>query len=310
MTSPAGPDSLVAEDFLTAWAAHRPHVVNVAFRMLGDIGTAEDVVQEAFSRLAKTKPGEVQDARGWLIVVTSRLCLDRIRSAQAQRELPHDFGKGETGVPLASRELDPADRVTLDDSVRLALLVMMQRLNPAERVVLVLHDVFQMRFEDIADTVGRPVATCRQLARRARQRIESDTGGRKFDVTAEHHREVTERFIAACARGDINALVDVLSPEASGEIDLGVSATAPGVTHGADQVAANLIRFWGNATLVPVPSGMGPAVLGFRNRRLEGVLVLRISDTGERVDTVHVIADPAKLTFLRGMLDAASTSRM
>lgn len=305
------PNSAASSDVTAAWAEHRAHLIDVAFRMLGDIGAAEDVVQESFSRLARTRPGEVLDARGWLTVVTSRLCLDRIRSASSKRELVHDFTEHEPRGGVAGRELDPSDRVTLDDSVRLALLVMMQKLNPAERVVLVLHDVFQMRFEDIAETVGRPVATCRQLARRARQRIELDAPRRRFDVTAAEHREVTERFIAACARGDLNALVDVLSPQASGEVDLGVSAFAPGVTHGGDQVGANLIAFWGNATLVSLP-GAGDStdltVLAFRNRRLSGVLILTVSVAGDRIDKVHVIADPAKLAFLRGSLDAASAA--
>jgi RNA polymerase sigma-70 factor (ECF subfamily) len=294
------------EDFSSAWTAHRSHLIDVAFRMLGDIGAAEDVVQEAFSRLAKTQQGEVQDARGWLTVVTSRLCLDRIRSAQSKRELLYDFSDHEPAGSLGARELDPADRVTLDDSVRLALLVMMQKLNPAERVVLVLHDVFQMRFEDIAETVGRPVATCRQLAKRARQRIESDAVGRRFDITTEEHREVTDRFIAACARGDIGALVGVLAPDASGEVDLGVSVSAPGVTHGSEIVASNLVSYWAEATLVSVPSGAGPAVLAFRDRRLAGVLILSVSPGGDRIDKVHVIADPVKLAFLRGTLEAAS----
>src|SRR5439155_13434368 len=129
-----------SSDFSAVWAAHRAHVIDVAFRMLGDIGSAEDVVQEAFSRLAKTHPGDVRDARGWLTVVTSRLCLDGIRSAASKRELVHDFAEREPRRPLTDRELDPADRVTLDDSVRLALPLMMQRLNPAERLVLLLHD--------------------------------------------------------------------------------------------------------------------------------------------------------------------------
>ena len=288
----------------TAWVADKAHLVDVAFRMLGDIGAAEDIVQEAFSRLARAKPGEIQDARGWLTVVTSRLCLDRIRSAQSRHETVYDFTDREPRSPLAGRDLDPADRVTLDDSVRLALLVMLQRLSPSERVVLVLHDVFQMRFEEIAETVGRPVATCRQLARRARLRIESGASVRRFDVSAEEHREVTERFIAACARGDINALLDVLAPDASGEVDLGVSVSAPGVTHGAQLVGANMISYWSNATLVSLPSAGPPTVLGFRNRRLASVIVLTVAPDGRRIEKVHVMADPAKLAFLRGTLDS------
>lgn len=241
-------------------------------------------------------------------MVTSRLCLDRIRSAQSKREVVYDFD-GSTN--LSTGDLDPADRVTLDDSVRLALLVMMQRLNPAERVVLVLHDVFQMRFEDIAETVGRPVATCRQLARRARQRINDEK--LRFDVSVQEHREVTERFITACARGDIDALVCILTPDASGEVDLGVSARSPGVTYGSSLVAANLVNFWSEATLVSLPTTVGPAVLAFRGRRLAALILLTVapmpeggyaSTPDERVSKVHVIADPAKLVFLRNALDS------
>ncbi|HUE58089.1 MAG TPA: RNA polymerase sigma factor SigI [Acidimicrobiales bacterium] len=299
MISPSG-----SSELSIAWTAHRAHLVDVAFRMLGDVGAAEDAVQEAYSRLAKTKPGEIQDARGWLTVVTSRLCLDRIRSAQSKHELVYDFTEREPGAGLTGRDLDPADRVTLDDSVRLALLEMMQRLSPAERVVLVLHDVFQMRFEEISETVGKPAATCRQLARRARQRIESEASGRRFDLTVEQHREVTERFIAACAKGDLAGLLEVLAPDASGEVDLGVSASAPGVTHSAQLVGDNLIRYWGDATLVSLPSGGTPTVLAFKKRRLLGVILLSMAPTGDRIDKVHVMADPAKIAFLRGTLEA------
>src|SRR6266702_7320756 len=129
-----------------AYAEHRPYLVDLAFRMLGDIGAAEDIVQDAFSRLLRADFAEIEDERGWLIVVTSRLCLDQIRSARSRRERPHDSGEIEfvTGqAPAPRRDSgDPADRVTLDDSVRLALLVVLQRLSPAERVVLVLHDIF------------------------------------------------------------------------------------------------------------------------------------------------------------------------
>ena len=297
----------VSTDFEAAWTADRIHLVDIAFRMLGDIGAAEDTVQEAFSRLAKTRPGEVQDARGWLTVVTSRLCLDRIRSAKSRNEVVFDFTGREPAPPAAvagaGRELDPADRVTLDDTVSLALLVMMQKLSPAERVVMVLHDVFQMRFEDIAGTVGRPVPTCRQLARRARQRIAAESASARFDVTVEEHRAVTERFIAACTRGDLAALIDVLSTDASGEVDLGAGVAAPGVVHGGRLVATNLVRYWSQATLVSAPSATGPAVLRFTERQLTGLLVLTPSESSGRIQKVHAVTDPAKLAFLRGTLD-------
>ena len=120
-----------------AFREHRPYLVDLAFRMLGDIGAAEDVVQDAFTRLLRAAPGEIADERGWLIVVTSRLCLDQIRSARSRRERAHDPGKLEAAAPPVQPALaDPADRVTFDDSVHLALLVVLQRLTPAERVRL------------------------------------------------------------------------------------------------------------------------------------------------------------------------------
>jgi RNA polymerase sigma-70 factor (ECF subfamily) len=295
------------ERVVQAWREHRPYLVDLAFRMLGDIGAAEDVVQDAFSRLVKTMPGEIEDERGWLIVVTSRLCLDQIRSARSRRERPHDSSEIEFVPPpaepvaAASATADPADRVTLDDNVRLALLVMLQRLSPAERVVFVLHDIFQVPFGTIAETVGRPTATCRQLARRARQKI-VDSQGARFDVRAAEHRLVTEKFIAACAGGDLDGLLAVLAPDAWGDVDLGPGdPRARGVVHGAELVARNLLRFWGpRATLVSHPVGGDPALLGFVDRSLAGVLVFTMR--GELIQAVHVIGDPRKLSFLSSQL--------
>jgi RNA polymerase sigma-70 factor (ECF subfamily) len=151
-----------------AWRSHRPYLVNLAYQMLGDIGEAEDIAQEAFLRLTRTGHGEIDDVRGWLTVVAGRLCLDQVRSARARHEQPREITALETSPPLnQSQYPDPADRVTLDDEVREALLEVMRRLSPGERVAFVLHDVFGIPFETIAETVGRPVGTCRQLARRA-----------------------------------------------------------------------------------------------------------------------------------------------
>ena len=282
-----------------AYRDHRPYLVDLAFRMLGDIGAAEDVVQDAFARLMRAAPGEIDDERGWLIVVTSRLCLDQIRSARSRRERVQDPGEFEFATPAAQPALaDPADRVTFDDSVRLALLVVLQRLTPAERVVFVLHDIFQMPFGTVAETVGRSVQACRQLATRARQKI-SDGGGARFDVTSAEHRLVTEKFIAASANGDLGGLLEVLAPDAWGDIDYGPGAARPQVVvNGAERVARHLLHFWGpGATLVSHPVGGQPALLGFYDRELSGVLVFTMR--GEAIQAVHVIADPAKLSFLR-----------
>jgi RNA polymerase sigma-70 factor (ECF subfamily) len=289
-----------------AYAEHRPYLIDLAFRMLGDIGAAEDTVQDAFWRLMHADLGEIADERGWLIVVTSRLCLDRIRSARSRRERAHDASEieftgpavGAAPPPLA----DPADRVTFDDGVRLALLAMLQRLSPAERVVFVLHDVFQLPFAEVARTVGRPEPSCRQLARRARQKV---SAGARFDVAATEHRLVTEKFIAACATGDLGGLLGVLAPDAWGEVDLGPDAgLVPGVVTGAVPVARNLLRFWGaGVTLVSHPVGGQPAVLAFRRRALAGLIVFTMR--GELIQAVQVIADPRQLGFVSAQLPAA-----
>jgi RNA polymerase sigma-70 factor (ECF subfamily) len=295
-----------------AYRDHRPYLVDLAFRMLGDIGAAEDTVQDAFTRLLAANVGEIEDERGWLIVVTSRLCLDRIRSARARRERPHDAAEiefvaqpaqawpaGRDGLDTA----DPADRATLDDSVSLALLVLLQRLSPAERVVFVLHDIFGMPFPAVAETIGRAAPACRQLAKRARQKIAEGSEGARFDIPSAEHRLVTEKFIAACARGDIDGLLAVLAPDAWGDIDLGPGAPVREVVRGAARVAGNLLRFWGShATLVSHPVAGQPALLGFRDRALAGVLVLGMR--GEVIESVHVVADPRKLALLGLQLSA------
>lgn len=280
-----------------AWAGHRSYLVDLAFRMLGDIGQAEDIVQEAFYRLARTDVDTIDDARGWLIVVTSRLCLDLIRSAASRRELSVGSDDLDLRADARSPAVDPADRVTLDDSIRLALLVLLERLSPAERVTFVLHDIFSVPFETVAETIGRPTATCRQLARRARLKLEAPEGEPRFDVTAAEHRQVTERFIAACADGSIDALLEVLDPEVSGEADI-----RPGViVHGQRRVARGILAYCARyPSLVSLPIAGQPCLLVFIDREIAAVLVLTV--TGERISKIHAYAEPAKLRFLRSQL--------
>ena len=279
-----------------AWRRHRPYLINLGYQIIGDVGDAEDVAQEAFLRLSRTDPNEIEDVRGWLTVVTSRLCLDQVRSARARYERPSDPGHhGQQAMVDGSRRIDPADRVTLDDEVRTALMEVLRRLSPGERVAFVLHDVFGVPFDTIAETVGRPVGTCRQLARRARAKFteaQPKAQSKLSEVASAEHQLVTEKFITACANGDIAALTAVLDPTVWGVgTILADPAPPPQVNHGPHAVATNLLRYLGpGVTLVSGPAGQ-PMVLAFADRRLFAAIVLTIR--GRLIDKIEAIADPS-----------------
>jgi RNA polymerase sigma-70 factor (ECF subfamily) len=282
-----------ASDQVTeAWRRHRPYLVNLAYQILGDVGDAEDVAQEAFLRLSRGDINQIEDVRGWLTVVASRLCLDQVRSARARYEQPGDPAFAErAAAPEKGHRLDPADRVTLDDEIRTALLEVLRRLGPGERVAFVLHDVFGVPFDTIAETVGRPVGTCRQLARRARAKFHA-AQPKLNEVASAEHQLVTEKFITACANGDIAGLTAVLDPTVWGVgTVLADPAPPPQINHGPAAVSANLLRYLGSeATLVSGPVGQ-PLVLAFAERRLFAVVVLTIR--GRLVTKIEAIADPA-----------------
>src|SRR5213594_3243989 len=172
----ASADPRVAE----AWRDHRQRLMDVAYRMLGSVS---------------------DDVRGWLVTVTSRLCLDQLRSAQSQRTSYVGPWLPEPVVDVPSLGVDPADRVTLDDSVRMALLVVLEQLSPAERTAFVLHDVFQLSFDEVASIVGRSPAACRQLASRARRRVQAEAAPSRFHADTAEQRRLAERFAAAANSG-------------------------------------------------------------------------------------------------------------
>jgi RNA polymerase sigma-70 factor, ECF subfamily len=279
------------EDQITqAWRRHRPYLVNLAYQMLGDVGEAEDVAQEAFLRLSRADIAGIDDVRAWLTVVAGRLCLDQVRSARARHERPEDIGSEVAAVNQSGRP-DPADRVTLDDEVRTALLEVLRRLSPGERVSFVLHDVFGVPFDAIAETVGRPVGTCRQLARRARTKF-ALAQPKTSEVPSTEHQLVTEQFITACANGDLQALAAVLDPTVWGVgTVLADPPPPPQINHGPHDVAVNLLRYLGpGATVVCGPVGQ-PVLLAFDERRLFAVIVLTIDD--HLVTKVEATADPS-----------------
>ena len=251
------------------WDRDHDYLVGLATRMLADRAEAEDAVQEAFAALADVPAGEIREPRAWLAVVVRRRCLNRLRSAYRRRETPSDggSGSGEWAGPLgalgpvgrtASEQAtaDPADQVSLDEKVRVAMAVLVGRLSPAERTSFLLHDVFGFPFEAIADMVGRTPAACRQLASRGRRGLQ---GG---DLLAEEGASpaavdvvdlVTERFIAACAGGDLDALLSVLDRDAVGHATLvgtGIEVHA----EGAADIAPVLLALYGpTGDLRPLP---------------------------------------------------------
>jgi RNA polymerase sigma-70 factor, ECF subfamily len=223
-------------------------------------------------------------------VVAGRLCLDQVRSARARYERPDDIGQEAVAVNQPAR-LDPADRVTLDDEVRTALLEVLRQLSPGERVSFVLHDVFAVPFDAIAETVGRPAGTCRQLARRARSKF-ALAQPKAGEVSMAEHQLVTEKFITACANGDLQALVEVLDPTVWGVgTVLAEPALPPQINHGPHDVAVNLLRYLGpGATVVSGPAGQ-PVLLAFAQRRLFAVIVLTIDES--LVTKIEATADPS-----------------
>jgi RNA polymerase sigma-70 factor (ECF subfamily) len=284
--------------FGRAWREHRRYVLDIAFRTLGELAAAEDVVQEAYARLLRVPIEEIDDVRAWLVVVTGRLCLDRMRAERRRPTSPEpvsDDAASPTRAPAVPA--DPADRVTLDDNIRHALHLVLERLSPAERTTFVLHDVFGFTFEEVADIVGRAPAACRQLASRARRHMRDEVGVARFAVAPPEQREVTERFIAACSTGDIDGLLVLLDPDVEGLADLGPDLPTPPVQVGPDDVAANLLRFFGpdtGTTLLSLPAEDGdPMMVAFRQQR--PFAIVTISLRSGRVHHLHAQVDPEAL---------------
>jgi len=293
------------ERFTDAWTNHHRFLLDVAYRLLGSYSDAEDLVQEAFSRLLRTDLDPIEDVRAWLVVVVSRLCLDQLRSARVKREAYIGPWFPEPLLFSEDAATDPADVVTMDESVRFALLVVLERMSPAERVVFVLHDVFDFPFEKVAPMVGRTVAACRQLASRARKRVEEEAGAGRFSIDPVEQRRVVDAFIAACAGGDIEALLPLLDPSVMGWADIGgllQSVSRPNV--GRDVVSARIMKFFGAASgnkLVAKVINGEPSVVAFFEGAVVSVLALSVSDG--LISRVYVVSDPRKLAQVKRTLE-------
>jgi RNA polymerase sigma-70 factor (ECF subfamily) len=271
--------------------AHRGHLRSVAYRMLGSLSEADDAVQEAWLRLARSDSGEVANLGGWLTTVVSRVCLDMLRSRKSRREESLD-----THVPdpiVASADPDPAEQAVLADSVGLALLVVLETLNPAERLAFVLHDMFGVPFDEIAPIVGRSPATATQLASRARRRVR---GAALPDPDLPAQRKVLDAFTAAATAGDFEALVAVLDPDVLLRVDAGAEGPSS-LIRGAERVASSalLFRQGGALTLPVIINGMIGTVAVLDGRP---VAVFSPTIRGGKIVEINILADPNRIARL------------
>ncbi|WP_244302318.1 RNA polymerase sigma factor SigJ [Microbispora triticiradicis] len=281
--------------------ALRPRLLGVAYGLLGSLDEAEDVVQDAWLRLRRHREeggAEIGDVVGWLVVTVSRLALDVLRSARHRREeyvgpwLPEPVLTG----PVAGGP-GPAERVTLDESISMAMLVVLESLSPAERTAFVLHDVFGLTFAEVGEAVGRSPAACRQLAARARTHVASRAP--RFDVDPSAHRRVVDAFARACLGDDIGALLALLDPEVVLRSDGGgVVRAARRPVLGAAKVARLLtgLRRFGRFELAPASVNGRPGLLRYREGRL--VTVIGLTVAGGRITAVDMVLNPEKLARL------------
>ena len=254
---------------------NRTRLRAVAYRMLGSLSEADDAVQEAWLRLSRADTTSVENLPGWLTTVVARVCLNMLRTRESRREEPLDVHV-RMPDPLISREdgVDPEQEVLLADSVGLALLVVLESLTPAERLAFVLHDMFAVPFEEIAPMIERSPAAARQLASRARRRVQGQAPAPDPDLTRQ--REVVDAFLAAVRDGDFDALVAVLDPDVVLRADGGTArARQTVVIHGARAVAAQAVAakrlapfarpalINGTAGVVATAAGRVLSVMGF-----------------------------------------------
>jgi RNA polymerase sigma-70 factor (ECF subfamily) len=283
----------------------RGQLINLAYRLLGSLAEAEDVVQETYARwyaMSRQQQDAIESPGGWLTTVASRVCLDLLRSARARRERyvgewvpeplpdPAEWPGGRPGGITA----DPADRVTLDESVSIAFLVVLESMTPAERVAFVLHDVFRYSFAEVAQIVGRTPAACRQLASSARRRIRA---AQPPAAPTADQAGIVRDFRQAWEAKDINALIRLLDPDASMVADGGGLVTASLVpTEGGEQVARYLldlaVRTPGLTLLGRVVNGQPGLVV---QRDGVTVTVFAFGVSGDRIKRIWAIRNPEKL---------------
>jgi RNA polymerase sigma-70 factor (ECF subfamily) len=278
----------------------RGHLRAVAYRMLGSVAEAEDAVQEAWLRLSRTDVSDVGNLGGWLTTVVSRVCLDLLRSRKSRREDSLDTYVPDPIIGRADGELGPEDEALQADAIGLALLVVLETLSPAERLAFVLHDMFGVGFDEIATIVDKSPAATRQLASRARRRVQ---GAPASDGDVSRQRAVVEAFMAASRGGDFEALLELLDPDVLLRADAG-AATAeyagPAVSklvRGARAVVEQALLFSRMAPYNQLVLVNGvPGVMTVVNDRLMGVMSVTVADG--KITQIDILADLHRLEVI------------
>jgi RNA polymerase sigma-70 factor (ECF subfamily) len=283
---------------------NRGHLRGIAYRMLGSLSEAEDAVQETWVRLSRCDANSIDNLCGWLTTVVSRVCLDMLRSRSSRREDSID----ESPVKIPAKDdacIDPEQEAILAESVGIALMVLLNRLSPAERFAFVLHDLMDLPFDEIAPILGRTSTATRQLASRARRQIRRVNSGSGAEFTQQ--RQIVNSFLTALRAGDIEALVQILDPDLVVHIDKSAAATGvPVQIHGARNWAGNAIAFARHMRFFQpaLVDGSVGILLAPRGRLFR---VLRFTFTDGKVTQLDVIADTERLQRLEiGMLEGSA----
>jgi RNA polymerase sigma-70 factor, ECF subfamily len=283
---------------LATFDQHRSLLFSVAYRMLGTVADAEDMLQETFIRWQQADEEEIRSPRAFLITIISRLCINHLQSARVRRE--EYVGQWLPEPIVTDPANDPLSIIRVDESLSMAFLILMERLTPVERAVFLLREVFEYEYAEIAAILGQSEVNCRQILRRSRQHVSAMRP--RFKVSAQKKSELLERFLRATASGDVNQLIAVLADDAVLHSDGGGKAIAvPNLVHGSDAVARAILR--GMSKLVPknlvrrmAQINGNPGVITY----LEGrpFSVFTIDGTAEQIRAIYVVTNPEKLSHL------------
>jgi RNA polymerase sigma-70 factor, ECF subfamily len=286
---------------LATFDRYRGLLFSIAYRMLGSVADAEDMLQEAFIRWQLAAGDDVRSPKAHLVTTVSRLCINHLQSAHVQRE--HAVGQW-LPEPIVTDGDDPLGVLRVDESLSMALLVLLERLTPVERAVFLLHEAFGFRYAEIAQTLGQSEANCRQIFHRARGHVGEMR--RRFDASAQQHEELLARFLDAARNGNLERLVATLAGDVTLHIDAGTAGAVPNVVRGVDKVARGLM---GGARSLPAGIVVrttringDPGIISYVEGRPFSVITLDVRDG--RIRGVYIVTNARKLAHLPPLSDA------